>query len=990
MRDVLAGDTFLAGSGEMKTRIREFDWAGTTLGPPSQWPTSLRTIVSVLVNTHHPMFLWWGPDLIQFYNDGYLPSFGTIGRHPAALGARGREFWDEIWPAIGPQIAAVMERGECTWNEDHLVPIARNGRVEEVYWTYGYSPVRDDDGRVGGTLVVVQEQTARVLAARRLRTLRDLAGRAAALTEADAWTGAIETLTDNPHDLPWVLMYGVSDDGERVRLVAQSCAADTHAPLHAWRPLDTGGAMRRLLETRESVWIDDVRSFAGERPCAPWPEPVRSASLVPILRPDTRIPCGILVAGLSPRLPFDADYADFLSMVAQQLGATLAAARSHEEEQRRAHALAEQGARFRELFEQAPVGVAVFTGPDHRFEVANAIYLAITHRKALVGLRYTEAFPELAGSEVPEILDRVYRTGEPFVAHAFRTEIDRTGSGDLQEQFFTFHVAPVRGDRSAIVGLMVVAVDVTSHVVARRALVRAQARLDFTLDAAGVGYWDLNLVDETATTSLRHDQILGYPTGVTGWTFERFLEHVAAPERVRVAESFRRIAAAGQDFDAECPIVGADGVARWIQIYGRVERSEHDAPPRCLGIVIDVTERHDLLGREQAARREAEHVSRMKDEFLATVSHELRTPLNTIVGWTDLLSGGGLDPALAAEGLKTMGRNARMQAQMIEDLLDMSRVISGTLRLNTRRVSLPDVVAHAAASVRRSAETKGVQLDTVVRVAPEDGMVSGDPERLEQVFWNLLGNAVKFTHSGGRVQVSVERAGSDVAVVVSDTGEGIAAEFLPHVFDRFRQEDGGSTRAHGGLGLGLSLVKQLVDLHRGTVGVESDGRDRGAMFTVLLPAATAAAEAERAERRLSTSSRPRPESAALLDGVSILLVDDDIDGRELTSRILTAWGAHVVAVGSASDALDTLLGQTFDLLVSDIGMHQQDGYDLIRQVRALPASRGGQIPAVALTAYARAEDRQHALRAGFQVHVAKPIERSELLTVCRSLTARPA
>ncbi len=982
-----AGETFLRGSGEMRTRIREFDWGRTSLGPPSQWSNSLLTMVSVLVNTHHPMFMWWGPDLIQFYNDGYRPSLGTVGRHPAALGARGREFWDEIWPAIGPQIDLVMERGESTWNQDHLVPIWRNGRIEEVYWTYGYSPVRDDDGRVGGTLVVVQEQTARVLATRRLRTLRDLAAQASApRTQAEAWTSALGTLSENRHDLPWALIYAVSDDTEAVRLVAHNGAV-VHPATDAWHSPDRTSALGRVAQTGHPQLTDDVRGFVADRVLTPWPEPVTRASLMPIHRADGRM-AGILVAGLSPRLPFDAEYRDFLSMTAQQIGTALGNARMYEEEQRSVAAASEQSARFREWFQQAPAGVAVLSGPEHRFEVANPVYLEITHRPSLVGLTFAEAFPELERTELPAILGRVYQTGEPFVAHAFRIDLDRTGRGDIAQQFFSFHVACVRDTRSVIAGLIVIAVDVTPQVVGRRALVRAQERLEFTLDAAGVGYWDLDLATGFATRSLRHDQIFGYPSGTFDWTFERLLLHVPETDRVRVGESFRQALAAMRDWSVECPILGADNVLRWIQVYARVERSDDGAAARLLGVVLDVTERRDLLGREQAARREAEHASRMKDEFLTTLSHELRTPLNTILGWTELLAEGDLAPAEVEEGLATIGRNVRMQSQMIEDLLDMSRITSGMVHLNVIPLALADVVGLAVASARQAAEAKGVRILSAAGAAADDGVVSGDPDRLQQVFLNLLGNAIKFTPAGGQVSIVIERTGNRAVIAVSDTGEGIEPVFLPHVFDRFRQADARSTRAHGGLGVGLSLVKELVDLHGGTVTASSPGRGQGATFKVYLPAVPDAASVRGAGERVSLASRSRRGPISTLKSLRILLVDDDADARELMTRILSGAHADVTAASSTAEALDSLRRQTFDLLVSDIGMPHEDGYDLIRCVRLLPASGGGKIPAVAVSAYARQEDRQRAIDAGFQMHISKPFNQSELLSVCRNLTER--
>jgi len=314
MAERFSGNTFLPGPGEMRTAIREFDWARTPAGPVAAWSNSLRNTVNLVVNSRHPMFLWWGPHLVQFYNDAYRPSLGQ-DRHPAALGASGREFWSEIWPIIGPQVEAVMERGESTWHEDHLVPILRNGRLEEVYWTYGYSPVWDDDGRIGGTLVVVQEQTARVLAGRRVLTLRNLAASASVnRTQAQAWITGVEVLASNPHDVPWALGYAIDPETSTARLVAQSHAdvAGRGSPDEAFE-IEAGSVLRRVVETGEAELLSDLREFAGDVVVAPWPEAVGTAWLVPIRRARSGVPYGILVVGLSPRLPFNEDYRNFLA-----------------------------------------------------------------------------------------------------------------------------------------------------------------------------------------------------------------------------------------------------------------------------------------------------------------------------------------------------------------------------------------------------------------------------------------------------------------------------------------------------------------------------------------------------------------------------------------------------------------------------------------------------------------------------------------------------
>ncbi len=398
-------------------------------------------------------------------------------------------------------------------------------------------------------------------------------------------------------------------------------------------------------------------------------------------------------------------------------------------------------------------------------------------------------------------------------------------------------------------------------------------------------------------------------------------------------------------------------------------------------------ERDELLQKEREARRVAESADRAKDEFLALLSHELRTPLNAVYGWARMLRDGSISEDATDRALDAIIRNANAQLQLIDDLLDVSRVISGKMRLDVRRVDLATVVEAALDAVRPAAEARNIRLQTVLD--PRAGPVNGDAGRLQQVVWNLLINAVKFTPKDGRVQVHLQRVNSHVEIVVSDTGEGIAPEILPFIFDRFRQADSSSTRAHGGLGLGLSLVKHIVELHGGTVIAQSAGEGKGATFVVKLPLTIAEIPAARVPRvhptAESAESLPR---GTRLDGLRVLLVDDDPGAVELGAAIIARAGGTVRSCGSAAAALAILREWRPDVLVSDIEMPGEDGYSLIRRVRALPAGEGGHTPAVALTAYGRPEDRIRTLSAGFTMHVPKPVDPAELSTIIASVATR--
>jgi PAS domain S-box-containing protein len=395
-----------------------------------------------------------------------------------------------------------------------------------------------------------------------------------------------------------------------------------------------------------------------------------------------------------------------------------------------------------------------------------------------------------------------------------------------------------------------------------------------------------------------------------------------------------------------------------------------------------------LYEAEQTARAQAERMSDMKDEFLATLSHELRTPLSAILGWSQVLRRRKVEEAELHQALDIIERNARVQTQLIEDLLDMSRITSGKVRLDIQPLQPISFVEAALETVRPAADAKGIRVEKILD--PAAGPISGDPSRLQQVVWNLLSNAIKFTPKDGKVQVVLQRVNSHIEISVADTGIGIKGGFLPHVFERFRQADASTTRKHGGLGLGLSIVKHLVELHGGTVGAHSMGEGRGTTFTVHLPltAVQRSADGERRHHPRTAKDAPQDYRLANLAGVKVLVVDDEPDARDLLSRVLTDCGAEVLTAASAREALELVQKERPHLLVSDVGMPDVDGYELLRQVRALGEAQGGKLPAIALTAFARSEDRTRALRAGFLVHVSKPVEPSELVATVASVTGR--
>lgn len=421
--------------------------------------------------------------------------------------------------------------------------------------------------------------------------------------------------------------------------------------------------------------------------------------------------------------------------------------------------------------------------------------------------------------------------------------------------------------------------------------------------------------------------------------------------------------------DSEGRIIGCSKISRDVTERKRIEQ-----------------ERERLLASERAARSEAEAANRMKDEFLATVSHELRTPLNAILGWATILQHSNLAVDLIAKALEAIERNARSQAQLIEDLLDVSRITSGKMRLEVRPTELISLIKTAVNSVQHAADAKEIRLQMMLD--PTVSQIQGDETRLQQVIWNLLSNAVKFTPKGGQVQIQLDRVDSMAQITVSDSGEGISAEFLPYVFDRFQQADGTSTRRYGGLGLGLAIARHIVEMHGGVIAAHSGGLGQGASFTVQLPLV-----AVRLTAPLPTASSVEGEAQHRpdlnrLQGLRILAVDDEADTRAMLQAVLMHQGAEVLTAASARAAFDMLTDFKPDVLVCDIGMPEEDGHSLIRKIRELPAQRGGCTPAVALTGYVRVEERLRALKSGFQMFVPKPVDANELVSIIASMVGR--
>jgi PAS domain S-box-containing protein len=559
--------------------------------------------------------------------------------------------------------------------------------------------------------------------------------------------------------------------------------------------------------------------------------------------------------------------------------------------------------------------------------------------------------------------------------------------------------SPIRDSEGRILGVVLVFRDVTAERQAEEALAEQREWLETTLVSIG---------DAVIATDVRGRVVFMNPIAehLTGWRIDAARGRACADVFNIVNEQTRRLAenpvtrvladGAVVGLANHTVLIAADGTERPIDDNGAPIRNREG---RIVGVVLvfrDVTERRRaeidrqfaaaererLLEAERMARNEAERASLVKDEFVAMVSHELRTPLNAILGWAQLMMKSPRDPAVIDRGLDVVSRNTRLQAQLVSDLLDLSRILAGKLRLDIQSVDLASVVTDAVETVQAEADTKGINVRPDVTLEPI--VIAGDPGRVQQIIWNLMSNALKFTPPGGQVHVSLRRVGSRAEIAVRDTGAGIRPDVLPHIFDRFHQADRSITRRFGGLGLGLSIVKSLVEHHGGTVHAESDGEGTGATFTVVLPTSTV--------QPAPYASPPAPTSAGeagevpSLQGLAVLVVEDEADTRDFVTRLLEAHGAKVTAVTSAAEAIDALAASPPDMLVSDIGLPNVDGYDLMKRIRANEHADNDRLPAIALTAYARAEDRTRALMAGYQAHVAKPVEPLELVATLARLS----
>lgn len=670
--------------------------------------------------------------------------------------------------------------------------------------------------------------------------------------------------------------------------------------------------------------------------------------------------------------------------------------------------------RLGDVFEASPNAYMILDA-ELRFVTANPAYLALTGSRLedLVGKHVIARFPHDETNPENEnarllrmSFEKVLATGQSDHLALIRYRVARTPGGPLEDRYWSATNSPLATHEGKVAYILQHTTDVTD-------VARLQG-VDDPSTALAAGILGRAELVQSANRSL--DERIARLHGI----FEQapgFTAILAGPEHVfEVANpAYRRLIGisrdpigksvrealpdiAGQGFyelldkvystgeayvGKRVPVVlqTEPGIPAREAILDFVYQPILDATGRVAGIFVqgnDMTAQARAEAERERLLEEAERANRLKDDFLATVSHELRTPLTAIMGWLDLYQASDKTKERADRALETIGRNARSLRQLVDDILDVSRIMSGKMEISVGAVQVDVTVDAAIEAVRPAAIAKNIRIQQTL---DSKALITGDAQRIQQVVWNLLSNALKFTPKGGRVQIVVERRDSAVAIIVADNGQGIPAEFLPHVFDRFRQADSGNTRTHGGLGLGLAIVKQLVELHGGTVTAESEGLGKGAVFTVLLPVALS----RQSPIPTEAAAQPVVECPPELVGLRVLVVEDEDDTRELLAAILGGFGLDVHTAPSVAAATETFRSMQPELVISDIGMPEEDGFSFIRWLRALPEKEGGRVPAIALTAFARTEDRTAVLRAGFRAHIPKPLDINELLAVIASL-----
>jgi PAS domain S-box-containing protein len=999
------GDDPFRGGGEVGDRLRAMDWSGHELGAPEKWPQSLRTSVSLCLASRYPMFVLWGPRSVYVYNDACSVLAGA--KHPGALARPYPEVWPEIWESdIRPLLEPVLETGRASWADNRLLVLQRFGYDEECYFSFSFAPIRDEGGRVGGAFTAVSETTRQVVAERRLRTLSHLGARTTEAKSArEACELAASVLAEGRYDVPFALCYLAGADGgytlaSRVGIPAGHPAAPARIDLGSAAGADPW-SMRSVLEEGRAGEVRELARRFGALPGGPWPEPPVTAMVLPIARAGQSRPDGFLVAGVSPRLALDRDYRAFLVLLSNQLGAAVASALAYEETHKLNEAALGLSAELdlQRLVQQvtdtgtdltgAKYGAFFYNMLDDRGESYVLFTLSGAPREAFekFGLpRNTAMFgPTFRGEGVIRLhdvlVDRRYGQNAPHrgqpeghlpVRSYLAVPVKSRGGDVIGGLFFGHPEVGVFGERSERLALGVAAqaaVAIDNAQLYRRAMneladrLRAEEELRTSErlyrgigESIEYGVWICDAEGRNLYASESFLRLVGLTQeegSRYGWTDVLHPDDVA-----ETVTAWQDCVRTGARWDREHRFRGVDG--RWYPVLARgvPVRNERGEITAWVGINLDIS---DLKQVENELR----DADRRKDEFLATLAHELRNPLAPIRNGLEVLKRATNPEALAA-ARDMMERQCEQMVRLLDDLLDVSRISRGAVELRRERVDLAAVVLRAVETSRPLLQQAGHEL--TVSMPPIPVFVEADVTRLSQVFANLLNNAAKYTERGGTVRLTVDRQGDDVVVSVKDDGVGIPSDLLPLVFEMFVQVDRSLERTHGGLGIGLTIARRLVEMHGGTIEALSAGTGAGSEFVVKLPAASVPLSAAGGHRdRSEAGERPK---------LSILVVDDNADSAQSLAMMLEIGGHATHLAYDGAEAVEVAGQVRPNVILMDIGMPRMNGYDACREIRATPWGRD--IVMVALTGWGQTDDRRRSEEAGFDHHLVKPVEPAAL------------
>ncbi|MEJ7805577.1 MAG: ATP-binding protein [Telluria sp.] len=981
---------FLSQGGELGALMRAKAWDDTPLGAPDGWPAALKHTLRMILSSHQPMLIWWETELYQFYNDAYRATMGPE-RHPGMLGQPGRQSWGEVWSVVGPQVDSIMAGGAATWHRSELIPVTRHGAREDVWWDYGYSPIRDEHG-VRGVLVICSDVSAEhrakvALEALNQRFMEEITRRQLSeqnqtlqLQVADTLRGLADS--DAIAKAAFDMLSGFLPVAQ-IDYAEVDASASRFVIRHSWKldPVPSlckvagdmdayGPAVIGALRNADVVTIDDVQqdsrtaghvtAYTDLHTCACMLVPVmKTGALVAILTLHQNAPCQWspghipLVRDIGERIWNAMEHAD-----AQQ--------RQRDAEQALMFQRRADNERLRSLFEQAPGFMVILSGPQHVYEFVNAAYTRVVGERPLLGLTVREALPEVAGQGFFELLDEAYASATPRAAHDVALVVQASAHEPARRSYVDFVYQPILDAGGAVTGIFVEGSDTTERHLAKEALDISRARLSEGMVAARMAIWDWDLVTEQIIFSQNTNDVFGGT-----W------DSIADVWKSVCEEDLERLTLAGEAAEAQCGSyeevvrINRSGVDKplWLQIHGKFIADESGVARTVRSVAIDVTGLKD-------AQKALQDADVRKDEFLAMLAHELRNPLAPIRAAAQLLEMVHGDARQVQRTGAVIARQADHMTSLINDLLDVSRVTTGRVMLDKSAQDIGSIIGESVEQVMPMLQERCHRLSIDNPGLPV--MVMGDRKRLVQVLTNLLQNAAKYTPAKGHIRVEVNVASGDVAVTIRDDGVGMNAELLPHVFELFSQEKRASDRSLGGLGLGLALVQRLVALHGGRVTAHSDGAGCGAAFTVFLPAHAA----------LAGAMLPAAAGAGAPDMVPlrVMVVDDNADAANILGMWLESFGHHVRVEYSASAVLEHAAHSHYDVYVLDIGLPGVDGNELARLLRLFPQNANATL--IANTGYGGAYDRAEAMAAGFDHYFVKPLNLVNLERVLAGITQR--